>query len=399
LFVKDLIFIDPEDCVRVSDFIDLFGRKLHVVWHDDKLGSVLVDLKRGRSHMALVQKIGTNKKNEDADPYYEICGIITMEDIIEEILGEEIVDETDTYYDGSHSLRIERDIDKASQWSKLRLLDSRLVDEHLSTDESMAVVAHLQKNHAEVFPTSLLTENQLFKMIHDDTPVQTIQPVNESELMVGELPTDLLYEKGTPTDCCTLILSGKVTIIVGNENFKTEVSSWSLLGSGALFEVPTSVHAPGQIHQFYTPDFTAYVSGDSPCRCIQITSSKLSKAIDASTAERLLALPSSSRSNDDKSNETSFMNMSSSEDSCGDRKSHKYQRSGSRSFEENILLSAAAAAGLPMKKTADISLALANDSSGHGRDIFTRNVIETSCINDTLSNSCRFARCHKHRCN
>lgn len=41
LFVKDLIFVDPENNTRISDFIDIFGRSLHVVWADDKLGDVL----------------------------------------------------------------------------------------------------------------------------------------------------------------------------------------------------------------------------------------------------------------------------------------------------------------------------------------------------------------------
>ena len=31
LFVKDLIFIDPEDETRVADFVEIFGRGVHVV--------------------------------------------------------------------------------------------------------------------------------------------------------------------------------------------------------------------------------------------------------------------------------------------------------------------------------------------------------------------------------
>jgi metal transporter CNNM len=85
LFVKDLIFIDPGDETRVSDFIDIFGRGVHVVWPDDKLGDVLRELKLGRSHMALVRDV--NKEDDSQDPFYEVRGIITLEDIIEEILG------------------------------------------------------------------------------------------------------------------------------------------------------------------------------------------------------------------------------------------------------------------------------------------------------------------------
>jgi metal transporter CNNM len=93
LFVKDLIFLDPEDDVPVKNFVQIFGRGLHIVWPEDKLGHVLKLLKKGRSHMALVRDV--NHGDGTHDPFYEIKGIITLEDIIEIILGDEIIDETD----------------------------------------------------------------------------------------------------------------------------------------------------------------------------------------------------------------------------------------------------------------------------------------------------------------
>jgi metal transporter CNNM len=93
LFVKDLIFLDPEDEIPVRNFVQIFGRGLHIVWPEDKLGNVLKLLKKGRSHMALVRDV--NRGDGTLDPFYEIKGIITLEDIIEIILGDEIVDETD----------------------------------------------------------------------------------------------------------------------------------------------------------------------------------------------------------------------------------------------------------------------------------------------------------------
>jgi metal transporter CNNM len=93
LFVKDLIFLDPEDEIPVKNFVQIFGRGLHIVWPEDKLGHVLKILKKGRSHMALVRDV--NHGDGTLDPFYEIKGIITLEDIIEIILGDEIVDETD----------------------------------------------------------------------------------------------------------------------------------------------------------------------------------------------------------------------------------------------------------------------------------------------------------------
>jgi len=52
-----------------------------VVWPDDSLGDVLRELKQGRSHMAVVR--GVNNEDTEHDPFYEITGIVTLEDIIE----------------------------------------------------------------------------------------------------------------------------------------------------------------------------------------------------------------------------------------------------------------------------------------------------------------------------
>lgn len=76
LFVKDLIFIDPEDETPIRSFIQIFGRGVHVVWPIDKLGDVLRELKQGRSHLALVRDVVSNG---ETDPYYVIKGIITLE--------------------------------------------------------------------------------------------------------------------------------------------------------------------------------------------------------------------------------------------------------------------------------------------------------------------------------
>ena len=264
LFVKDLIFVDPENNTRISDFIDIFGRSLHVVWADDKLGDVLRELKKGRSHMALVRDV--NNDTDDKDPFYELKGIITLEDIIEEILGDEIVDETDQFVDGTQAAKVDRG--DTFRWARLRLLDSKIVDATLSYEETRAVTAHLSKNYPNV--VSLLTEHQLQKLV-GETPVITL-PTAEQE--VGkELPDDLMYQKGQPSDRCTLIIAGKVTILVGEDDFRTDVSSWSLLGAGALEDAA------------YKSDFTAFVSA-GPCRCIFISRDRFSAAVDASALER-----------------------------------------------------------------------------------------------------------------
>jgi metal transporter CNNM len=265
LFVKDLIFIDPEDNTRVGDFVEIFGRSLHVVWSDDKLGDVLRELKSGRSHMALVRDV--NNSSDTADPFYELKGIITLEDIIEEIIGDEIVDETDAYVDSSQSVLVDRP-ELTRRWASLRLLDAKIVDETLTFDEARAMAAHLSKNYG--YLVELISDNQLHKLLAE-TPVSVLPTADKT---AGQLlPDDLMYEKGVRTDVCTLIMSGKVTVIAGDDNFRSDVSSWSMLAAGALGG------------SSYVPDFSAYVS-HGPCRCLRLSRARFSAAVDASALER-----------------------------------------------------------------------------------------------------------------
>lgn len=48
----------------------------------------------GKSHLAIVQRV--NNEGE-GDPFYEVLGLVTLEDVIEEIIKSEILDESDLY--------------------------------------------------------------------------------------------------------------------------------------------------------------------------------------------------------------------------------------------------------------------------------------------------------------
>merc|ERR1719285_708175 len=93
LFVKDLILLDPEDELPVQYIIDNFCHDLSHIDLCQSVGQILDEFRRGRSHLAIVQKTTQNMIN--GVNIYENVGIITLEDILENILKMEISDEFD----------------------------------------------------------------------------------------------------------------------------------------------------------------------------------------------------------------------------------------------------------------------------------------------------------------
>jgi len=141
------------------------------------------------------------------------------------------VDETDAYADNEQSVRIDRGEGETFRWECLRLLDAKIVDQTLSFDECRAVAAHLSKNYPQI--VSLLTERQLQKLV-SETSVKVLPTAEQNVGQVLPSPEQLMYAKGEPSDVATLILAGRVTVVAGADQFRSDVSSWSLLASGAL---------------------------------------------------------------------------------------------------------------------------------------------------------------------
>ncbi|TKS84953.1 Metal transporter CNNM4 [Collichthys lucidus] len=96
LYVKDLAFVDPDDCTTLKTITKFYNHPVHFVFHDTKLDAMLEEFKKGKSHLAIVQKV--NNEGE-GDPFYEVLGLVTLEDVIEEIIKSEILDESDLYRD------------------------------------------------------------------------------------------------------------------------------------------------------------------------------------------------------------------------------------------------------------------------------------------------------------
>jgi len=97
LLVKRLITYDPQDHLPVREFTI---NSLPAAAPNTSCLDILNFFQEGRSHMALVTS-GTSGLGEPV-------GVITLEDVIEELLGEEIVDESDVYVDVRNKIKVIR---------------------------------------------------------------------------------------------------------------------------------------------------------------------------------------------------------------------------------------------------------------------------------------------------
>ncbi|OAX79741.1 hypothetical protein ACJ72_05936 [Emergomyces africanus] len=94
LLVKMLITYDPEDCKLVSDFA---LATLPETRAETSCLDIVNFFQEGKSHMVLVSEY----PGED----HGALGVVTLEDVIEELIGEEIIDESDVFIDVHKAIR------------------------------------------------------------------------------------------------------------------------------------------------------------------------------------------------------------------------------------------------------------------------------------------------------
>ena len=107
LFARDLLFVDPDDEKPIEEICKFYKNDVNFVYSDTILTDMFDEFKSGeKGHLALVQEVNNDG---DADPFYETVGLVTLEDIIEEIIQQEIIDETDVVIDNKTKKKRKRE--------------------------------------------------------------------------------------------------------------------------------------------------------------------------------------------------------------------------------------------------------------------------------------------------
>ncbi|XP_066570417.1 metal transporter CNNM3 isoform X1 [Amia ocellicauda] len=247
LYVKDLALVDPEDHTPMSTITKFYNHPLHFVFNDTKLDAMLEEFKKGKSHLAIVQKV--NNEGE-GDPFYEVLGLVTLEDVIEEIIKSEILDESDGYMD----MKVKRplppmELPQATPREDCSLFKVPEGDLKVRTSPQLLLATHrFLSREVEHFGPPRVSEKVLLHLLKHPSVNQEVK-FDPSNRLSSE---HYLYTRNHPVDYFILLLQGRVEVEIGKEGLKFENGAFTYYGVSAL-TAPSSVHQSPVSTQRRTP--------------------------------------------------------------------------------------------------------------------------------------------------
>ncbi|XP_023288042.1 metal transporter CNNM4 isoform X2 [Orussus abietinus] len=263
LYIKDLAFVDPDDNMPLRTLCQFYQNPCNFVFEDVTLDVMFQQFKEGhKGHMAFVHRV--NNEGE-GDPFYEVIGLVTLEDVIEELIQAEIMDETDVFTDN----RSKRKRQKSRMQDFTAFAEKKENQRiHISPQLTLAMFQYLST--IEAFKPDSISETILRRLLKQDI-IYHIK-IKSREKARND-PGTIIYQQGKPVDYFVLILEGRVEVTVGKENMIFESGPFTYFGSQALTaniglaESPTnanpqsigsiqSVNLDSMLRHTFVPDYS-----------------------------------------------------------------------------------------------------------------------------------------------
>uniref|UniRef100_A0A803SYA6 Metal transporter n=1 Tax=Anolis carolinensis TaxID=28377 RepID=A0A803SYA6_ANOCA len=285
LFVKDLAFVDPDDCTPLKTITRFYNHPLHFVFNDTKLDAMLEEFKKGKSHLAIVQRV--NNEGE-GDPFYEVLGIVTLEDVIEEIIKSEILDETDLYTDNKTKKKVAHR-ERKQDFSAFKQTDSEM---KVKISPQLLLAMHrFLATEVEAFGPSQMSEKILLRLLKHPNVIQELKYDEKNK----KAPEYYLYQRNKPIDYFILILQVSISYSPFSAENKSPPRSCGLNHSDSLNRgdridavTPTIGNSNNQLNssfvQVYVPDYS--VRAVSDIQYVKISRQQYQNALMASRMDK-----------------------------------------------------------------------------------------------------------------
>ncbi|GCB69226.1 hypothetical protein scyTo_0010523 [Scyliorhinus torazame] len=183
---------------------------------------------KGKSHLAIVQRV--NNEGE-GDPFYEVLGIVTLEDVIEEIIKSEILDETDLYTDNRTKKKITHR-ERKQDFSAFKPTDNEM---KVKISPQLLLATHrFLATEVEPFSPTQMSEKILLRLLKHPNVIQEMKFDERNK----KAPEHYLFHRNKPVDYFILVLQGKVEVEAGKEVMKFEAGAFSYYGMMALTSSP-----------------------------------------------------------------------------------------------------------------------------------------------------------------
>ena len=162
-----------------------------------------------KGHMAFVQDVNSGG---EGDPFYETIGLVTLEDIIEEIIQQEIVDETDVITDNRTKKKRRRENFKSGTEGTTfhQMFGEGAKKVAISPQLTLAVFQYLTTS-IEPFKGTFVSEVVLKRLLTMDVYREIkIKKESTTGVKVKVNEEDLIImTKGKPVDYFVLIIEGE----------------------------------------------------------------------------------------------------------------------------------------------------------------------------------------------
>uniref|UniRef100_A0A182LW72 CNNM transmembrane domain-containing protein n=1 Tax=Anopheles culicifacies TaxID=139723 RepID=A0A182LW72_9DIPT len=263
LHSRDLAFIDPDDNTPVRRMCEFYMNRLHFVFFDQTLDVMFKEFKTGTfGHMAFVHRVNGDG---DGDPFYETLGLITMEDVLEELIQAEIVDETDVYTDNRSKIR-RKNIKRSDIPTFVhRPVDTDVQRLRIGPQLMFATYQYISTAVAP-FKSNVMSETILRRLLNQNIYHQIKIKSKDRKDRIE------IINCGSPIDYFVLILEGRVEVTVGKENLLFESGPFTHFGLQAIVQSGSNeqpISTPQQIlgslttinrdestRNNFTPDYT-----------------------------------------------------------------------------------------------------------------------------------------------